>query len=110
MRKFFGILPKWLVLVVCFLLVALVGYADYITGDYSMLIFYLVPIALAAWYVGRFGGIAMAVASGGVRIGSDYSSFTSTSRMYWNCVEDMIFLLVVALLISTIKKQLKDEY
>lgn len=109
MRKFFGIMPKWLVMVVGFVLVALIGYVDYITGDYSMLIFYLVPIALAAWYVGRFGGIVMAVASGIARIGSDYSSFTSTSRMYWNCVEDMIFLLVVAFLISTIKKQLKDE-
>lgn len=109
MRKFFGIMPKWLVIVVGFLLVALVGYVDYITGDYSVLIFYLLPIALAAWYVGRFGGIAMATASGVARIGSDYSSFSSSCRMYWNCVEDMIFLLVVALLISTIKKQLKDE-
>lgn len=109
MRKFIGKMPKLLVVVAGFLLVALVGWVDYATGDYSMLIFYLVPISLAAWYAGRFAGVAMAAASGGARIVSDYTSFTNTPRMYWNCVEDMIFLVVVSLLISTIKNQLKNE-
>jgi hypothetical protein len=109
MKRFLGIMPGWLLLVSGFLLVALIGYIDYVTGDYSILVFYLIPIALEAWYLGRWGGIAMAVASGIARIASDYTSYTNSSLMYWNSTEDMIFMLVVALLVPTVKNQLGRE-
>ena len=109
MRRLFSVMPGWLQLVVSFVLVVLLGYADYITGDYSILVFYLVPIALAAWYVGKMGGVAMAVAAGVARIVSDYSSFTNSAHMYWNSAEEMTFLLIVALLIATIKRQLDRD-
>jgi hypothetical protein len=109
MKRFFGIMPGWLLLLTGFLLVTLLGYIDYLTGDYSILVFYLIPIALEAWYLGRWGGVAMAVASGVARVVSDYASYNNTSLRYWNSAEDMIFMLVVALLISTIKNQLGRE-
>ena len=37
--------------IACLLLTCLVGYADYLTGyERSLLLFYLLPISLAAWF------------------------------------------------------------
>ena len=46
--------PRGTLVIVCLALTAIVGYADYITGyERSLLLFYLLPISLAAW----FGGV-----------------------------------------------------
>jgi hypothetical protein len=37
--------------------VMVIGWADYITGDYSMTVFYLIPVAVATWYGGRGSGV-----------------------------------------------------
>lgn len=48
--------------IVCLILAGIIGYVDYVTGyEHSMLLFYFLPIALAAWF-GNFGfGIMMVV-------------------------------------------------
>jgi len=47
------------VFVTCFALVGVVGYVDYLTGyERSLLLFYLLPISLAAW----FGDVVVALA------------------------------------------------
>lgn len=106
MRKVLSLLPPWLMVLAGILLVMVIGLIDCLTGDYSILIFYLVPIGLVSWYTSRNWGLIMAVASGLARFVSDYSGYTVTSRMYWNCMEETLFLLVVAVLISIIKRQL----
>lgn len=109
MRKVLSLLPQWLIVVVGILLVIVIGVTDYLTGDYSILIFYLVPIGLVSWYTSRGLGSSMALASGVARFCSDYSGYTVTSRMYWNCLEETLFLLIVAVLISIIKRQLMND-
>src|SRR5215468_7012741 len=48
--------------IVCLVLAAIIGYIDYVTGyEHSMLLFYFLPISLAAWF-GNFGfGLMMIV-------------------------------------------------
>lgn len=46
------------------LLVVLAGLLQYLGGSLSFLIYYLVPVGLAAWFVGLGAGMLMAVASG----------------------------------------------
>src|SRR5687768_4554692 len=47
------------------LLVSLLGVLDYLNGpDVSLLIFYAVPVFVAAWYAGRGAGILACAASG----------------------------------------------
>jgi signal transduction histidine kinase len=49
--------------IACFVLTVLIGYIDYLTGyERSLLLFYLLPISLAAWFGNFAFGIAMAVA------------------------------------------------
>jgi hypothetical protein len=61
-------------------LVIVIGTADYLTGtEISFSIFYLVPISLASWFVGKKMGIFISVASftallsADLLVGSQYS-------------------------------------
>ncbi len=55
--------PKQLV-VVCILLVGIIGYTDYLTGyERSLLLFYLLPISLAAWFGSLVFGFAIVIIS-----------------------------------------------
>src|SRR5437868_1529769 len=48
--------PRLSVTLICVVLALLVGYLDYLTGyEQSLLLFYLVPIAIATW----FGGLVL---------------------------------------------------
>jgi signal transduction histidine kinase len=50
--------------VVCLLLVGIIGYIDYLTGyERSLLLFYLLPISLAAWFGSLIFSLAIVVVS-----------------------------------------------
>lgn len=38
----------------CFVFLLLLGWLDIITGDYSLVVFYLIPVSLAAWFLGKW--------------------------------------------------------
>jgi len=64
--------------------IGLVGLVDYWTGyERSMLIFYLIPITLGTWFVGRNYGLFLAALSIGASIFSDIASGIPEVR-YWN--------------------------
>jgi len=92
-----------------FLLVAALGCLDYWTGDYSLLIFYAVPVALEAWFLGRFGAVAISLAAGVARCVSDYYSYTGSDFRYWNSLQDMAFLLMMGLLIAEVRRLLIQD-
>ena len=102
-------LPAWVLMLLGIFMVALLGYIDYLTGDYSLLIFYAFPIALEAWFLGRRGAVIISLAAGVARLTSDYFSYADSSFRYWNSLQDMAFLLMVGLLIATVKKLLVAE-
>ena len=109
MQNAIGKLPAWFLMLVGFITVALLGYLDYLTGDYSLLIFYAVPIALEAWFLGRWGALVISLGAGLARFVSDYFCYAGTSFRYWNSLQDMAFLLMVGLLIATVKQLLVAE-
>ena len=56
----------------CAALIGLLGYLDYLTGyEQSLLLFYLVPIALATWFGGLVFGLIFSVLSVAVWVVSD---------------------------------------
>jgi hypothetical protein len=107
LMDFVARLPKWLILVIGVILVAIIGYIDFLTGDYSLLVFYMLPVALVAWFVGFWRGGFIAVLCGVARILADYVTFTNKRLLYWNTFEDSVFLIVVSLLIFLLRKSLK---
>lgn len=97
----------------CSLLLLLVGWLDIITGDYSLIIFYLIPASLAAWFVGRRCGMWFCLLAMVARIVADESSastiFTHSVLHYWNVLVEFLFLLIMSLLFSALKKKLENE-
>jgi signal transduction histidine kinase len=60
----FSIDPQWLPLVVALVLVAIIGYLDYVTGyEQSLLLFYLIPIAIVIWFGNLWLGLLLSVLS-----------------------------------------------
>ncbi len=84
----------------CPVLIALVGYGDYLEGDEnSMLLLYLVPIALATWYNGLSAGIAMAILSLAADLISD-SVGSVPKPGWWGVASNCLYFLIFAVLLS----------
>lgn len=98
--------PKWLIFVIGLILVAILGYIDYLTGEYSLLVFYLIPIFLVSWYVGCWQGILIAVLSGSVRFITDSFFIPKLGLLYWNSLEDTLFLMIIAVTIFLLRRAL----
>lgn len=73
----------WLI-VTCTLLTLVVGYLDYLTGyEQSLLLFYLVPIAVATWFGGLTWGLVFSIFSVTVWVASDIFAGITTVG-FWN--------------------------
>jgi diguanylate cyclase (GGDEF)-like protein len=95
------------------LMVAVVASMDYLVGvELATSIFYLPPIALVAWYVGRREAIAFCVLSGGCWFLANTLASGADARllvMGWNASVRTSFLLITALLISEVKRAVAHE-
>ena len=90
----------------------LLCWLDYVTGDYSLIIFYLLPVSFTAWFIGRNTGILFCVLSLLARIIADYVSSPLTGRSslhYWNLSIEFSFLLIMSMLFSVLKNKLDGE-
>jgi diguanylate cyclase (GGDEF)-like protein len=89
------------------------GYLDVITGDYSLIVFYLIPVSLAAWFVNIRSGLLFCGLAVVVRVIADEWSrpllFTRSVLHYWNELIEFLFLIIMSLLFSTLKKNLDSE-
>ncbi|HJV35849.1 hypothetical protein [Geomonas sp.] len=99
----------WLVLLMGYLAVACLGFIDYLTGNYSLLIFYVLPVLVVSWKLGVSGAVMISLASGLARTIADYYSYPLSTFRYWNSLEDMLFLLMVSFLIVFMKKVLDQS-
>ncbi len=72
----------------CLLLLAGLGWLDFVTGyELNLFIFYSLPVGIAAWYLGRWPGVAMSVASAVTWWMADRSAgqkYSSNFVLYWN--------------------------
>jgi diguanylate cyclase (GGDEF)-like protein len=95
------------------LLVFLLGVVDYLNGpDVSFLIFYVVPVFIAAWYVGRRAGLWMCAASGLSWLVGAYATtehFSNPAVAYWNASVRLGFMVILAHLVASFKRSLARE-
>jgi hypothetical protein len=95
--------PKWFIFVIGLILVLILGYIDYLTGEYTILVFYLIPIALVTWYVGCWRGILIAVLSGFASYIADYMSISNFSLLVWNSLQDLAIMIIIAVIIYVLR-------
>jgi diguanylate cyclase (GGDEF)-like protein len=101
------------VISVSLFLLVLLGWIDYLTGDYSLIVFYLIPVSLVAWFVNRPSGMLFCLLALAARFVANEAqtnfAFQSTSLHYWNECIELLFLLIMSLLFSALRKILDSE-
>jgi signal transduction histidine kinase len=115
-RDFFRNMQGWLgkqskpsLITLGFILVLIVGAADFITGtELSISIFYLLPISLAAWFINRRTGIFLSIVSSAVELATDIIAGRSYSHpiiVHWNYAVHLGFFLIIVLILSALKME-----
>ncbi|MGO9572080.1 MAG: PAS domain S-box protein, partial [Desulfomonilaceae bacterium] len=96
---------KWL-MVMAVVLVGLTGVVDHITGaEIQVAVLYLLPVALATWYVNRGAGITIAMLSSVVWLVTQYTAspvYVRSIVAIWNATIFLCFFLLVAILLAKI--------
>jgi two-component sensor histidine kinase len=64
-------------------LVAVIAWFDYVTGDFSLAVFYFAPVVLATWYAGRASGWFIGLLSAAAWVLADQPD-GEPFRPYWN--------------------------
>ena len=81
-----------------FLLAALVGWFDFVTGyDFHVTAFYIIPICWASWAAGRKAGLVLAAASTAFALAADVFSghaYEHPAIAYWNALMLLTLFLV----------------
>ena len=89
-------------------LLALVGLLDYASGiEVSFSLFYLAPVALVAWRLGRRAGVAAALSCAAVWLWIDRlggHQYSSPAILYWNAAVRLGFFLVVTFLLASLHR------
>ena len=93
--------------------VFIIGTIDYLTGfELSVSLFYLIPVTMIAWTVGRNTGVMFAVFGAIVWLMSNTlsgQSFTNVFIGAWNTLIRFGFFAVVTILIAELRKALEEE-
>jgi diguanylate cyclase (GGDEF)-like protein len=101
------------VIFISLFLLALLGWFDYLTGDYSLIIFYLIPVSLVAWFVNWQSGLFFCFLALVSRFIADEVSnsfeLNNAALHYWNLFIEFLFLLIMSLLFSALRKNLDSE-
>jgi signal transduction histidine kinase len=104
------VLRRIFIIATCFLLVAFIGWLDYVTGfESSLLIFYLAPIAIGTWFLGIWFGIAIAVFCVTATILSDLAAGLSGVAI-WNCVSAFVAYLFFIFLLRRWHSLLREMH
>lgn len=111
LHQFLEASPPAVILTASLLLTALVTVVDILSGpDITFAFFYLVPIAVAAWYGTRWMGVAVAVLSGFAWVANEIIDLAHGKQLYfyWNAGARVALYLVVAFLMSKLRRQLRE--
>ncbi len=107
------ILPEWSKIAVCLLSSMALGVMDYFTGDFSLTLVYILPIALAAWimrtrhalFISLFCGVELYV----IDIMVTPAPVNLLSIRSWNAFMEVCVLLLTGVLLSKMRSEMEDS-
>jgi diguanylate cyclase (GGDEF)-like protein len=101
------------VLLISMEIMILLGLIDYASGyELSFALFYLIPISLSAWYVGRNAGYLVSIASAALWFATNRLAGESYSNVlipFWNSASRLGFFLIFSVLLSQLRRALDHE-
>ncbi|MDX1437038.1 MAG: GGDEF domain-containing protein [Anaerolineales bacterium] len=105
--------PKPLLWFMVVLLTIALGQADYKTGfEISFAFFYLLPVSIAAWALGRAAAVLVSVACAAIWLIANWlagAGFSSPLIPYWNTITRAGFFIIVSLLLAGMRRALEHE-
>jgi diguanylate cyclase (GGDEF)-like protein len=110
MLKKISSFSKPLFMVVALLLVLLTGVIDCLTGpEISMSLFYLIPVAIAAWYVGKVEGTIVSFLAALdwflAKLPGYQTMYSNPAIPYWNAFVELSFFLIITFTLASLKKK-----
>jgi two-component sensor histidine kinase len=84
-------------------LVAVIAWFDYVTGDFSLAVFYFAPVILATWYAGRASGWFIGLLSAVAWLLADQPD-GEPFRPYWDAAMLALIYGIVAQLLSALER------
>jgi K+-sensing histidine kinase KdpD len=106
-------LPVGLRIAVCLLMSLLLGAADYFTGDFSLTLLYVLPIAVSLWFVGKRTAFCSAAVCSVELYCVGFLGASGTvsvvSLRSWNALMEVGCLLLVAYLLSLVCAEMKTS-
>lgn len=102
------VISRWFALGIALVLVIFIAYLDYATGyEQSLLLFYLLPVALAIWFGNVWFGLIFSVLSISASAVSDLASGVPGLR-YWNIGMALAAYVIFTLLFSKLHTLLRE--
>ncbi len=95
-------------LIVTTLVVSVLGYIDYITGEISLDILYILCLCAVTWYTSTAFGMLCVVELVGAKVTADYyDKIKVGSHLYeWSTVNYILIYIVITLLIGKVRQLL----
>ncbi len=102
-----------MIIAACVFLVLLLGVVDRLTGvELGFFIFYLIPISILAWHIGRFSAVLMSAASGLIWAWANLEmlqQYSSPFFGFWHAFIRFLSFLAMAVSLSRIKADLDRQ-
>lgn len=109
--EYFGKQSKLFLITLGFLLLLLIGVLDYLTGtEISVVVFYLLPVALVTWYFGRWTGFLMSTVGAIIWYMANLKMHYSHSFVpYWNEFMRLAWFAIFVFILSAFKNAMEHE-
>jgi diguanylate cyclase (GGDEF)-like protein len=109
----FAVYPRWAIYLIAYLSFVVIVYLDYINGpNFSMGLFYLIPIYFLTWYDGIIPGLLMSCISMAAMIAADLNfnhALTRSVLFDWDRLVRFCFLLITTLLLGRLREAYRNE-
>lgn len=96
------------VFIIATIVVSILGYIDYLTGEISIDLLYLLCIGMVTWHTNMVFGILCVIEIFFAKTTADYfcQIKVGTHLYEWNSLNDIIIYLLVCLLVDKLRKVL----
>ena len=109
----FAVYPRWAIYLIAYVSFVVIVYLDYINGpNFSMGLFYLIPIYFLTWYDGIIPGLLMSCISMVAMIAADLNfnhALTRSVLFDWDRLVRFCFLLITTLLLGRLREAYRNE-
>ncbi len=108
---YLGHKPRWVPFLLGLMVAVVVGYIDYVTGvQISFSVFYTIPIAFVSWFVGFVPAALISLLCAAEWLIADIrEKYSIPSIPYWNSFMRLIIFLLIAVILSKLKKTVESE-